>query len=131
VTGGDWQHQMRVPLRWSDFDRHGHVNFAAYHVFLAEARVALMDQLVGEGAVDFVAARTELDYRQTIPTSEDHVQIDSRVAKVGTKSITYEQQLTMADGTVAAEGRTVVVAWDSASRAARAIDDRERAALTQ
>jgi acyl-CoA thioester hydrolase len=130
MTGGDWQVRLRMQLRWNDFDRYGHLNHAIYDVFMAEGRVALMESLTG-GSMEFVLVRIELDYRREVSPSEDHVVVVGRIADVGGKSVTIEQQILKADGTVAAETRAVVVAWDGGARSAREISDHERAALTQ
>lgn len=130
MTGGDeWQLRLPIQLRWSDFDRYGHLNHANFHTFMAQGRVATMEGLLGKDAMEFVLVRDELNYRREVPPTEDHVVIVSRVAEVGGKSITIEQELLMEDGTVAAAGRAVVVAWDPAARGARELVDEERAAL--
>jgi acyl-CoA thioesterase FadM len=57
------------------------------------------------------------------------VVVRSRIADVGRTSLTFEQDVLGPDGDVAAACRSVLVAWDREARAARPIDDRERALL--
>lgn len=134
MTGGPpagWQHRLALQLRWDDFDRLGHLNHAVYEVFMAQGRVALVNSLLGtDDDLGFVLVRTELDYRREVTPEEKQVVVSGRVAGVGRKSVTFEQQLVRTDGTVVADSRAVVVAWDGAARTARELTDRERAALT-
>lgn len=132
MPGGDgWQTRLRMQLRWNDFDRYGHLNHAIYHVFLAEGRLALMESLLGRDTMEFVLVRVELDYRREVSPTEHGVVIVARIADLGRTSVTVEQQLLLEDGTVSAEGMSVVVAWDGEARAARALTDAERVALAQ
>jgi acyl-CoA thioesterase FadM len=57
------------------------------------------------------------------------VVVRSRIAEVGRTSLTFEQEVVGPDGEVAAACTSVLVAWDPDARAARAIEDRERALL--
>ena len=51
------------------------------------------------------------------------------IVQIGGKSLTIDQQIVLPDGAVAAESRSVMVAWDSAVRGARELSARERTAL--
>jgi acyl-CoA thioesterase FadM len=53
-----------------------------------------------------------------------------RVARVGTSSLELEHELRLPDGTVAASGTTILVAWDPVTRGKRALSDAELAALS-
>ena len=53
----------------------------------------------------------------------------ARVDRVGTKSLTVSHEVLLPDGTVAATGSSVFVAWDVEARGSRALTDAERAAL--
>jgi acyl-CoA thioester hydrolase len=107
----------------------GHLNQAVYHELLEEARGALLASLGNVGAVPFVLARVELDYRSEVRHDHGHVDAIARVAAVGRTSITAEHEVRLPDGTVAARGSCVMVAWDARARAARELSAAERAAL--
>ncbi len=120
---------VRVPIRWRDLDVLGHLNQAVYHEYLEEGRAALMASL-GEGnRFPFVLARVELDYRAEVRRSHREVEVVARVERVGTKSLTVSHEVVLPDGTVAASGASVFVAWDVDARGARALTEAEREAL--
>ncbi len=122
--------RVRIAVRWRDLDMLGHLNQAVYHEFLEEGRAAFVAQL-GELGVRFafVLARVELDYRAEVRRDHGHVDIVTRLARVGGSSLTVDNQVLLPDGTVAAEGRSVLVAWDPQARGSRKLTGDERAAL--
>lgn len=120
------QQRTRIAVRWRDLDGLGHLNQAVYHEYLEEGRAAL---LIGSGTGMFVLARVELDYRTEVRKDHGHVDVDVRVGHVGTSSVRLDHDVLLPDGTVAATGSTVLVAWDMQARGKRAITDDERAKL--
>jgi acyl-CoA thioester hydrolase len=124
-------HETRLQTRWTDFDTLGHVTHAAYPVFLDEARDAVLTATVGPfSEFAWVIAHVSLDYKREIVQGTREVVVRSRIAEVGRTSLTFEQEVLGPDGDVAAACRSVLVAWDRGTRAARPIDERERALLT-
>jgi acyl-CoA thioester hydrolase len=119
----------RLPLRWRDIDSWGHVTHSVYHDFLAEGRLALITDRLPGAASEFVIARVEIDYRHEVRREADYVDVTGAIAQIGGKSLTIEQRVVLPDGSVAAEARSVMVAWDPTARAARELSPRERAAL--
>jgi acyl-CoA thioester hydrolase len=118
-------------LRWSDFDRLGHLNQAVYHVLLEQARTVWLtekrpDELERHEA--FVVARVELDYRREVDTTHREVVATIRPLTLGTSSLIAEQQLRHVDGTIAATGKVVMVGWDARARGKRVFGEAERAA---
>ena len=122
--------RLTMPLRYRDLDTLGHLNQAVYHELLEDARGALLSTIEGNRHEAWVLARVELDYRAEVRNDHSPVEVTSRVAEVGRKSITLEQELLRADGTLAAAGRCVIVAWDNEQRTSRELTDAERDALT-
>jgi acyl-CoA thioester hydrolase len=122
--------RIDIELRWRDLDFLGHLNQAVYHELLEEGRGALFEQL---GALDggflFVLARVELDHRQEIRRDHGPVTVALRVEAVGRSSVSVAHEIIRADGAVAAEGRSVLVAWDRDARRSRPLTDAERSAL--
>jgi acyl-CoA thioester hydrolase len=120
---------LPVPLRWRDVDMLGHLNQAVYHEVLEEGRVALFARAGDQLSGGFVLARVELDYRHEVRRDAGHVDVVLRVDRVGRSSVEVSHDIRLPDGTVAATGRSVLVAWDSAARRSRALSDAERAAF--
>ena len=122
--------RIEVELRWRDLDFLGHLNQAVYHELLEEGRGALFEQLGAlDGGFFFVLARVELDHRQEICRDHGPVTVALRVEAVGRSSVSVAHEIRRADGAVAAEGRSVLVAWDRDARRSRPLTDAERSAL--
>ena len=121
---------MRIPVRWRDLDMLGHLNQAVYHEFLEEGRAELISEIARlGGGPGFVVARVELDYRQEVRRDHGSVDVVVSVASVGRSSVELLHQILLPDGAVAADGRTILVAWDMNERRSRPLGDAERAAL--
>jgi acyl-CoA thioester hydrolase len=132
---GRFEHRIRVQIRYRDIDRLGHLNQAVYHEFLEEVRGGLVTELMrrtgtSEQRGAFVVARVELDYGSEVRKDHDEVEVVARVAHVGNSSMRIDHEILLADGTVAASGLTIVVAWDRERRCKRSISDAERAAVS-
>ena len=129
------QHTVDVQLRWRDMDMLGHVNQSVYHELLEEGRGALIAELIRRRGADhvhggFVVAHVSLDYRSEVRRDHGHVTVVVRVVGIGTSSVRVEHEVRLPDGTVAASGESVLVAWDLAARGKRALSDAEIAALS-
>jgi acyl-CoA thioester hydrolase len=124
-------YSTRLQTRWPDFDGLGHLNHAAYHVFLDEARDDVLRRTVGDFSVwPNVVVHVSIDYRAEITVGTRQVVVESEIAAVGRSSVRFRQRVVLDGGTVAAESEAVLVAWDREARASRAISDDERAALS-
>jgi acyl-CoA thioester hydrolase len=110
-------------------DSLGHVNQAVYHELLSEARAELISALPRYDKHSFVMARVELDYRREIPFNHRFVEVTLVVEAIGRSSITLTQQIFRSDGELAAEGRSVMVAWDEQRRGSRPMTEKELASL--
>jgi acyl-CoA thioester hydrolase len=126
---GPTETSIRIPLRFRDMDMLGHLNQAVYHELLEDGRGALLEAVRAPGTFDFVLARVELNYRREVRHAHGYVDIRARVARVGSKSITIDHDIVLPDGTPAATGSSVLVAWNPEDRAARLLSPEERAAL--
>jgi acyl-CoA thioester hydrolase len=127
----DAGHLSRVPilLRNRDMDTLGHLNQSLYHVFVEEARTRVLVDVLGTEEIDFVLAHVSLDHRREVRMSEREVVAEGWVEKVGTSSVHVGSRVLKPDGTVAAEGVTVLVGWDPGTRSARKLSEDERALL--
>ncbi len=113
----------------------GHLNQSVYHELLEEGRGALIAELLRRAGDDhmhagYVLAHVDLDYHLEVRKDHGEVDIVARVSRVGTSSVELEHEVKLLDGRVAASGRTVLVAWDPATRTKRPLSDGERAALS-
>jgi acyl-CoA thioester hydrolase len=123
---GQLQATTRVQLRYADMDGLGHVNNTVYHELLQEARALLLDHVRTEEE-RYVVVHAEIDHRREVRLADGWVEAWAQVAEVGRRSVTIDQGLRLPDGTEAATGRVVLVAWSRSGRCSRPISDRERA----
>ena len=129
VSRTDTETRLSLPLRRRDVDELGHLNQAVYHELLEEGRAALFAPVREDDAFNFALVRIELDYRREVRLADGAVEVVARVAAIGRTSVTVTHEIVLPDGTVAAEGRSVLVAWDRSARGSRALTERERARL--
>jgi len=119
-----------VALRHRDIDALGHVNQAVYHEFLEELRSAFFSHALPElPFTGYVLAHVELDYRHEVRIEDRQLTGECHAGRLGRSSIELVHRLLLDDGTVAVEGRAVLVAWDFDSRRARPLTADEREAL--
>lgn len=113
----------------------GHLNQSVYHELLEEGRAALMTEIVRRVGTrnahgTFVLAHVDLDYHAEVRKDHGEVEVVVRLERVGTSSLRLEHEIRLPDGTVAASGKTVLVAWDPSTRGKRALTEAELAALS-
>jgi YbgC/YbaW family acyl-CoA thioester hydrolase len=124
------QFEFPVRTRWPDFDALGHLNHAAYHVYLDEARDDALRRTVGDfDTWPNVVAHASIDFRREILLGTREVVVRTRVADIGTSSVRFEQSVLDGAGEVAASGEAVLVAWDRDARRSRILTDAERRLL--
>jgi len=109
-----------ITVRYRDLDPQGHVNNAVYLTYLESARIGYYQQ-VGIYAPDaslltgMVVVRNEIDYLAPIQLGMN-LRVGLRVARLGTKSITFAFQMeSESDGTPTARGKSVMVTYDNAA----------------
>lgn len=115
----DFNFYQPIIVRYRDLDPQGHVNNAVYLTYLESARLGYY-QAVGiwqqEDApkTGMVVAHNQIDYLAPIFLGE-RVQVGLRTDKMGRKSLRMTFQIEKGDGTVAARGKSVMVAYDNAT----------------
>ena len=129
------EQRVSVQLRWRDMDMLGHLNQSVYHELLEEGRAAVMWDLMRQAGSDdvpgsYVLAHVDLDYHTEIRKDHGQVEIVVWVSDVGTSSFRLHHEVRLPDGTVAASGQTVMVAWDPRTRGKRELTQTERDALS-
>ena len=86
-NAASYRHWTRVTIRFGDEDRLGHVNNAAYTVWLESARVGYFESLYApKKGLDTVLGRLLVDYVQETRFPGD-VDVGSRLLSMGNKSI--------------------------------------------
>ena len=113
----------------------GHLNQSVYHELLEEGRAAIIWELMrraGDGNVpgSYVLAHVDLDYHTEVRKDHGEVEVVVSVSHVGNSSFRLHHELRLPDGTVAASGETVMVAWDPTARGKRPLTEAEVAALS-
>jgi len=123
--------ETRIPLRWADTDALGHIYHAVHVQLIDEARGLWLDGLRAPGAPmwDHAVIRLELDFRAELRYEDEAVIVSCRGTGFGTRSVRTHEQMRTPAGTLVAEARTVVVAWDQDAHAARPLTGPERALL--
>ena len=117
-----------VPIRWRDTDALGHVNHAVFLTYLEEGRDGFFWEVLGASTM-YVVARVELDFRAEVRLEAKQVTVRISVERVGTTSLTTNEQLLLPSGDVAGEAKVVIVNWDEEQHAARPFTDDERLRL--
>jgi acyl-CoA thioester hydrolase len=108
----------RETVRFRDLDPMGHVNNAVYLTWIETARIEFLRSLGAfespdTGEMTMILARAEVDFRSPLGFG-DEVEITVGPARLGTKSFELAYELHSGDR-LAAEARTVLVAYDYAS----------------
>lgn len=126
------RHKHETQLRWSDADMLGHLNHARLLGLVEDARMAVLaeapggDVTGGPTSRGVILARLEVDYlAQVRYRVGETLQVDTWVARMGTKSLTLRQELVQ-DGAVVLRADAFCVMFDYAADASRALDDDER-----
>ena len=119
-------HRTAVQMRFADTDALGHVNNGSFVLYAETARLEFLGAL-GGAVQSLILAHLSIDFRRQVTFGEAIV-VDTWVERVGRTSVTILHAI-RADDTVAAEVRSVVVAFDYAAQRPRPWTDAERAGL--
>ncbi|AKK03811.1 acyl-CoA thioesterase [Corynebacterium epidermidicanis] len=125
-------HITKIPVRWGDFDRFGHINNASYIEIAQEARaVFAMEEFVERGhAMPAAYVRSmKIDYVSSIMPDTAEVIVETQVIHIGRTSFTTVQQLKDRHGTIACIIECVQIVVDLVSGSPRPIAEHERKVL--
>ena len=119
-------HRVQIQVRFGDTDALGHVNNAS---FAAYAEVGRLDFLtcLGKSVRSLILASLYVDFRRQVRFDE-HVHVETHVARIGTSSITLAQTIFAADER-AADVRSTVVYFDYANGRSRELTSEMRDSL--
>jgi acyl-CoA thioester hydrolase len=101
-------------VRFSDVDLYRHVNNVKYFEYFQEARIRLMSDLTRDSGLrppQVVVAQTDVDYVRPILLRPTPYDVWSRVARVGTRSMTIDAEIDDGDQ-ILARSRVTLVFWD-------------------
>jgi acyl-CoA thioester hydrolase len=119
-------HRVPIQVRFGDTDMFGHVNNAAFATYAELGRLRFLASL-GYPPGGLILARIALDFRRQLRYGGDG-EMETRVADIGTTSLTLDQRL-VADGEVACEASSVVVFFDYGQGRPVPVPDRLRREL--
>jgi acyl-CoA thioester hydrolase len=132
-TRAHYRHFLRIPTRWMDNDRYGHVNNVVYYSYFD---TAVNEHLIREGGLDIdldpvVAYVVETACRFHRPVAfPDTVEAGLAVRRLGRSSVAYDVAIFAgAVDAPAASGRFVHVWVDRVAGRPAPIPDRIRRAL--
>ncbi len=116
-----YQHWVTHTLRYNDQDPIGHVNNAVFSTFFEQGRTAFLYPLLKTAAhphLDIVIARIVIDYLKELHFP-GHVEIGSRIARLGSKSFVIAGGVfDGASDVCAATGEATLVFFDTQHRRA-------------
>lgn len=118
---GTYHHWVTHTLRYNDQDPIGHVNNSVFSTFLEQGRTAFLHPIVKDAAhrhLDIVLARVVIDFLKELHFP-GHVEIGSRIVKLGTKSFVVANGVFDGGSTIcAATGEATLVFFDTRERRA-------------
>jgi acyl-CoA thioester hydrolase len=121
VNGPSWRAEYTSvthdKVRYGDTDRQGHVNNAVFSSFFETGRVEFLydpERPMARDGAEFVIVSSKIDMEGEI-TWPGRVEFGTRVARIGTSSVTIQQGLFQNDRRVAT-AETVIVQIDQATR---------------
>ena len=107
-----------VEVRYGDLDPQGHVNNAKHLTYFEQARIAYMIELglftKGQSFMEIgvILADVHIAYLEPIYFGQN-IKVGVHIAKMGDKSMTWEQKIVDADtGKEIAKGEVVMVTYD-------------------
>ncbi|MGI0084219.1 MAG: acyl-CoA thioesterase [Nitrososphaerales archaeon] len=123
-------HEIKFRVPFGDVDMMGHVNNARYLTYFETARTEHMLAAFGRRdprEMSVIIAHVEVDYKSPAKWN-DELTVKIRPSALGTKSWTYEYEVT-SENRLIAEGKSVQVAYDYKSGTAVALPVSIRALL--
>jgi acyl-CoA thioester hydrolase len=114
-------------VEFRDLDGLGHVNNAVYLSYVESARLAYMQEVLGPLELEElgIVAEARISFRSSSFLGET-LSVGMRVAGIGAKSFRFEFEIQGADGRLVADGSTVHVTFDYATRTSVPVPDEWR-----
>ena len=119
-------HRTAIQMRFADTDALGHLNNGSYAVYAEVARLEFLG-LLADARRSLILARLEVDFRRQVRFGET-IEVTTWIERVGTTSVGMRHEV-LANGTMAAEVRAVVVKFDYDAQRPTPWTDAQRTAL--
>ena len=133
----DYHFYHPVEVRYGDLDPQGHVNNAKHLTYFEQARVAYMIELglftrdQSFMKIGVIVADVHITYLAPVYFGQN-IKVGVRTAKIGNKSMTWEQNVMDADsGEELSKGELVIVTYDYETGKTISIPQEWRAAIMQ
>jgi acyl-CoA thioester hydrolase len=112
-------------------DAFGHVNNAVFLTYIEEAHDEFLRRTVGDGdgSAHVVVARIEIDFLVQLTQSDGPLIASCKLESLGRTSITTVEELSTADGRLAARARSVMVKVERDTGVPEPLSDGERRAF--
>ncbi|GAB3947458.1 acyl-CoA thioesterase [Corynebacterium tapiri] len=125
-------HTTTIPVRWSDFDRFGHVMNANYVEFAQEARLVFAQEHFYSKGVEFnVFVRSiNADFRLPVGPDTTEVTVHTDVSEVGTTSFVTRQEILDRQGRIACVVECAQVVMDLETMRPRPLTEQEVELIT-
>ena len=120
--------KLTIEVPYGDIDAMGHLNNVVYLRYLEWARQKYWLTMRGSSDfwdIDFVVARTEIDYRSSVSMGET-LMIDVRVSRMGNSSFDFSYAVRGGDGRLVAEAKTTQVSFDWSTRSKKPLPEERR-----
>lgn len=126
-------HTTKIPVRWSDFDRYGHIMNANYIELAQEARLEFAEEYFYSQGHDFAVfvRRLEADYFKPILSDTTEVTVETQVVEIGNTSFITRQEIKDRQQRLACVVECVQVAIDMSTETPRSLTENEKGILTQ
>ncbi|QGU05355.1 acyl-CoA thioesterase [Corynebacterium comes] len=126
-------HVTTVPVRWSDFDRYGHIMNANYVEVAQEARLQFAEDEFAARGHDFAVfvRHLDVDYLRPVLPDTTELLIETQVVEIGNTSFTTRQEIKDRQGRIACIVECVQVAIDMNTERPRSITKKEVKILTR
>jgi acyl-CoA thioester hydrolase len=119
MSVGSFPFRHQLVVRFSDCDPMGHANHAAYFTYFEQCRLTWWRHLgssAGPPGASAVIVHAECDYRAPA-LAHDQLEVRLNLGRIGRSSVTLIYEIVnAATGARLAEGRTVSVTLDPATR---------------
>lgn len=132
MSSADYVHVARIPVRWSDFDRYGHIMNANYIELAQESRLQFAEDYFYSQGHEFAVfvRRVEADYFKPILSDTTEVTIETTVVEIGNTSFVTRQEIKDRQNRLACVIECVQVTVDMETETPRALTDKEIGILT-
>ncbi|MFI3297052.1 MAG: thioesterase family protein [bacterium] len=129
------KHSIPIQLRFNDTDALGHINNSTYFSFYDLGKSEYFRAIHGTNyfseEIDIVVAHAEVDFIEPVFLTDD-IAVQTRVARMGNKSFTLEQQIIdTKSGGIKCKCTTIMVGYDFKTKATKIISEHWRRAAAK